>query len=208
MSTKLRPEVVATAVAVAIVAIAAFAWNRSSTGEARQELTSVPGAAVSREGVSTQAQLFNEALTLMGRRNFLGAESVYREVLQREPMSAPAYMGLGTSRFHQNDLVGAQQNYRRALELDPASTGAALGLGSVAYQQRRYAVAAKYYRQALAAKTSQADAHWGLGLTYDAIGKKAEATKHYAAFLRLAPDAGQAGVARARMAELESSRTH
>ena len=185
--------------AIAVVVIVFVGWNRSARTVTRQELPKVPGAAVSREGVSAHTDLFNEALALMGRRNFVGAESVYREVLVHEPQSAPAYIGLGTSRFQQKDLEGAQKHYRRALELDPNSSAAALGLGSVAYQQRQYAQAVKYYRKALATNTADADAHWGLGLAYDALGKTAEARSHYNAFLRLAPDAGQATVARTRL---------
>jgi Tfp pilus assembly protein PilF len=127
MHPKLTPRAAFTTfAALAIVGIAAVVWNRSSRPGDRQELSSVPGASVSREGTSIQTDLFSEALALMARRNFVGAESVYREILQREPMSAPAFIGLGTARFHQNDVSGAQEYYRRALEIDPFSAGAAL----------------------------------------------------------------------------------
>jgi tetratricopeptide (TPR) repeat protein len=184
---------------LAVVVIVMVGWNRSAKTVARQELPKVPGAVVSREGTSAHTDLFAEALALSSRRNFVGAESIYREVLAHEPKSAPAYIGLGTARFQQKDFAGAQRHYLKALELDPSSSGAALGLGSVAYQQRQYATAVKYYRKALASPAAAADAHWGLGLAYDALGKVGEARRHYDAFLRLAPDAGQASVARTRL---------
>ena len=186
--------------ALVVVAVAAgvYVWTRSDL-EPREELAAVPGAAVSREGVTGQTGLFTEALALLGRRNFVGAESVYREVLAREPLNAPAYVGIGTARFQQNDLEGARQHYARALEIDTTSTAAVLGLGSVAYSQRRYEVAEQYYRRALAGKGSAADAHWGLGLTYDAMGSAARAVEHYSEYLRLAPGSGQAGIARSRI---------
>jgi tetratricopeptide (TPR) repeat protein len=190
--------------AVTVAGVALYAWTRGPVGSERQELAAVPGAAVSREGVTGQAQLFSEALALLGRRNFVGAESVYREVLVHEPSSVPAYVGIGTARFQQNDLAGAQKHYARALELDGTSTAAALGLGSVAYSRRRYTVAEKYYRQALAARGSEADAHWGLGLALDARGARAQAVEHYAAYVRLAPSSAQAGLARSRIAVLEA----
>ena len=199
-----RTKGITAAIAAVLVVIAIYSWNRSSEGGGREELAAVPGAAVSREGVTSQAQLFNEALALLGRRNFVGAESIYREVLVREPSSVPAYVGIGTARFQQNDLTGAQKHYARALELDKTSTAAALGLGSVAYSQRQYARAEQYYRQALAANGSEADAHWGLGLTYDARGTREQAIEHYAAFVRLAPDSAQAGLARSRIAVLRA----
>jgi len=201
-----KPEAVKTALALTAVVIAFVAWTRSTATIARQELQNVPGAAVTREGMSQHPDLFDEALRLMERRNFVGAESVYREVLAHEPNSAQAYIGLGTTRFQQKDLDGAQRNVRRALDLDPESSGAALGLGSVAYRQAQYAAAVKYYKKALAVKgTTAADAHWGLGLAYDAMGKTAEARKHYNEFLRLAPDSGQAPVARTRLNFLSQS---
>ena len=187
--------------AAAALAAGAWVWVRGG-GAPREELAAVPGAAVSREGVTTQKALFTEALALLGRRNFVGAESVYREVLAREPLNAPAYVGIGTARFQQNDLDGARQHYARALEIDASSTAAMLGLGSVAYSQRRYKVAEQYYGRVLAAKGPAADAHWGLGLTYDAMGRGAKAREHYAEYVRLAPDSGQAGIARSRLAVL------
>jgi tetratricopeptide (TPR) repeat protein len=191
-------------VAAAFLGITAYWWTRTPAPSDRQELAAVPGAAVSREGVTNQAQLFNEALALLGRRNFVGAESIYREVLVHEPSSAPAYVGIGTVRFQQNDLPGAQKHYARALELDTTSSAAALGLGSVAYSQRRYALAERYYRRALAATGSEADAHWGLGLTHDASGARRKAIEHYAAYVRLAPQSAQAGIARSRIAILDA----
>ena len=186
---------------LAAMAAGAYVWTRSDI-DPREELAAVPGAAVSREGVTAQTGLFAEALALLGRRNFVGAESVYREVLAREPLNAPAYVGIGTARFQQNDLEGARQHYARALEIDATSTAAVLGLGSVAYSQRRYKVAEQYYRRALAGKASAADAHWGLGLTYDAMGSGARAVEHYAEYLRLAPGSGQAGIAQSRIEAL------
>jgi tetratricopeptide (TPR) repeat protein len=200
-----KPTAIKTAVvAAAFAALASYWWTRTPATSNRQELAAVPGAAVSREGVTSQAQLFSEALALLGRRNFVGAESIYREVLVHEPSSAPAYVGIGTVRFQQNDLPGAQKHYARALELDTRSTAAALGLGSVAYSQRRYAAAKKYYQQALAATGSDADAHWGLGLAHDASGARHKAIEHYAAYVRLAPESSQAGIARSRMAVLQA----
>ena len=201
-----KPETLKATLAVIALVVAFMVWSRT-TAVARYELENVPGAAVTREGSSLHTDLFDEALRLMERRNFVGAESVYREVLAHEPNSAQAYIGLGTTRFQQKDLDGAQRHYRRALELDPESSGAALGLGSVAYRQAQYAAAVKYYRKALAAKgTTAADAHWGLGLAYDAMGKTVDARKHYNEFLRLAPDSGQAAVARTRLNYLSQSR--
>jgi tetratricopeptide (TPR) repeat protein len=204
--TKPTRPVIASTLAIAVTLVLVYLAFRQSNAT-REELARVPGAAVAREGVSSQTELFDEALRLLGRRNFVGAESVYREVLQHEPRSAPAYLGLGTTRFHQNDLAGAEKHYQRALDLDPASAGAALGLGSVAYSQRRYSSAVQYYRRALETKTADADAHWGLGLAYDALGRRADARTHYAEFLRLAPSSGQAGVARSRLAELKPAGT-
>ncbi|HYG81508.1 MAG TPA: tetratricopeptide repeat protein [Pyrinomonadaceae bacterium] len=168
----------------------------------RQEIESVPGAVSYSESFSGQGDLLIEARNRLAKRDFAGAEKIYREVISLEPGNAPGYIGLASCRVLQNDFDAAEQNYRRALELDKKSTMAVLGLGTVATYRGRYEEAAKFYRQALEIDPSNADAHWGAALAYDQAGNEKEAREHYQKFLQLAPNSGQAPQARLNLARL------
>jgi tetratricopeptide (TPR) repeat protein len=190
---------------VPFLAVAIACTRLPKPQDKREELKSIPGAADYPEGYSDHPDLILQAKEKLERHDIAGAEELYKKVVALEPENAPGYVGLASCRLLQNDLDGAENNYRQALVLDQSSTMAAIGLGTVAYTRGKYQEAAEYYLKALNIDERNADAHWGAGLALDAAGKGKEAAGHYRRFVELAPDSGQAGLARERIAQLEAA---
>ena len=54
-----------------------------------------------------------------GLGDFTRAEAVYRQVAEKEPGFAQAYLGLGDVAEHRGDKAAARDHYRRVLQIDP-----------------------------------------------------------------------------------------
>lgn len=93
--------------------------------------------------------------------------------------------------------------------IDPQKRAAALehySKGNKYYLQRKYTDALAEYKRALEADPSFALAHRGLGVTYASQNKRDKAIESYKAYLRLAPDAKDAGQVKAIIQKAESER--
>lgn len=87
-----------------------------------------------------------DALTGLGR--FDDAAETYQRVLQADPHSVGAQIGLGRIRLA-NDPAGAETLFLRAIQEDPRNTIALTDLGIARDLQGRHADAQQAYRQAL-----------------------------------------------------------
>lgn len=93
--------------------------------------------------------------------------------------------------------------------VDPQKRAAALehySKGNKFYLQRKYADALTEYKRALDADANFALAYRGLGVTYASQNKREKAIESYKAYLRLAPDAKDAGQVKAIIQKAESEK--
>jgi tetratricopeptide (TPR) repeat protein len=168
----------------------------------RAEIPTLPGGVAYGEGFSTVSNWFQEAKSLLGKRDLVEAEKVYRKIIAAEPNNAPGYIGLGSCRFWQEDLEGAEEQYQKALTLNPRSSQALLGLAAVASRFGKHEKAVDFYERVLAVDGMLADAHWGLANNQYELKRNEQALRHYERFLELAPESSLAAKARDRIDQI------
>ncbi|MEI7912352.1 MAG: tetratricopeptide repeat protein [Verrucomicrobiota bacterium] len=131
---------------------------------------------------------YRAAEALIAKDRLSEAEALYRDLMEKEPVSPNGYIGLAGCLLMHKDFVGARHLYKSALDLDPKSTGALIGLGSTYSTELNYAKAAKTYELALGLDEGCPEVHWGLAIAYAGLDRSDEAGKHLDRFKKLAPD--------------------
>jgi Flp pilus assembly protein TadD len=122
---------------------------------------------------NTAARLVRaEALTRLGQPEAASAD--YSRVLQRQPDSAAALLGLG--RFNlSHDPLTAEGLFRRALASDPGNTAALTDLGIALDLQGRHEAAETAYREALVVQPGLTAARVNLALSLAMRGEARQA---------------------------------
>jgi tetratricopeptide (TPR) repeat protein len=172
---------------------------------ARSELEGAPGAFTFSGGLTTHVDMFERAAHLLSEGDDVGAESIYRRLVDLEPANPSAYIGLGSSRFFQDQFVEARQAYTYVSDLDGDSAEAHVGLGSVAWRKGDVDEAMNEYSRALDIDESSAEAHWGMAVALEAQGHSARAISHLERVLELAPGSTLAGLAQPKLNDLRAS---
>jgi len=114
--------------------------------------------------VSTNADLWREAVDLHQAGDLAGAVRCYRELLTQAPEHAGALHLLGTALAQQGDPAGGLGLIERALALDGRNPAIHSNLGNVLLALGRVGPAVAAYRQALALAPDHADALLNLGV--------------------------------------------
>jgi len=113
------------------------------------------------------------AATELYRNGKLGeAESAYRAVLQNDPQSAPAYVGLFRVLMRQTRMADATSALTKAVELAPKSDAVRTAQGELHFRQGKLGEAEADFTPLVTARTTEARAYLGLGKIY-------WATAHY-----------------------------
>lgn len=115
-----------------------------------------------------------DALTGLGRLN--EAEGSFRRVLQLDPASTAARIGLGRCLLAR-DPAGAEALFFQASQKDPHNAVALNDLGIARDLQRHHAEAQAAYRQALAADPQMSAAQVNLALSLAMSGQTGEAVR-------------------------------
>jgi len=96
------------------------------------------------------------------------AEAAYKEVLQGEPQSPDAYVGLVRVNLRQKKLAEAETALAKAVELGPKSNAVRAAQGEVHFRQGRIIEAQDDFTPLVKANTAEARAYLGLGKIYSA----------------------------------------
>ncbi len=131
------------------------------------------------------------------------AETLLRELAQRNPQAAMPWVNLGLISFRRGELDRAQQAAERALELQPHTAVADYLLGLVAHKKNDAPQALKHYLATLGKDQQHAHTHYNLALLYDTYFQDIEkAVHHYRRYLELITGEDEATLA--WVGELES----
>ncbi len=128
-------------------------------------------------------------MTFHYSRYFVGAETLYRETIARNPSSSLAHGNLA-ARLLDGPPVGwpeAVEHVRTTLAIDPDSVAGHNLLGTWYQRSGRPSEALPELQRALALDPGLAEAHYNLGLTLDALGRPDEAIASYKRALEIYP---------------------
>ena len=113
------------------------------------------------------------------------AIEIYHEILELDPVYAPASINLGTLHFHLRQYAKAEEFYRKATIADPSYVLAYFDLGNVLDELERMDEAIAAYDQAVTLAPGYADAHYNLALAYERKGQHRAALRHWQCYVRL-----------------------
>ncbi len=151
------------------------------------------------EGVQ---ELFLEAVRAEEAGEKIRAIQLYREIMERDPNYAPAWINLGTIHFHLREFEWAEELYRCATEIDPNYVLAFFDLGNVLDELQRPEESIVAYKRAVELSPGYADAHYNLALAYERRGEARHALRHWQAYAKLDKDGPWAEHARGQIRRL------
>jgi tetratricopeptide (TPR) repeat protein len=122
-----------------------------------------------------------------------GAETAYRNAIDRKPDFLAAYVNLGCMLQARGDAGPAERAYRAAIARLPDEPLLHFNLGTALEDLRRPDEAAQAYQAAIALDPTFADAYFNLARLCEAQGHAQEAIRHLAAYRRLMRKASGAG---------------
>ena len=129
--------------------------------------------------------LFLEAVRCEEEHKIAEAGALYGEILQLDPMHAPACINLGTIHYNERHFLEAERLYRQATAVDPEYALAYFDLGNVLDELQRLPEAIEAYRSAIRLVPTYADAHYNLALAYERSSQRRKALRHWTAYLKL-----------------------
>lgn len=141
------------------------------------------------QGESPAFETFQEGLeaaaSLAESKQFDQAEAVYRKLLETNPRSGDAHMGLAWVNTQQEDYDGALAEYQAATEASPASPDAWRGVGGCLVEQGDWDLAVEAVREAVKRNSSDPRTHDLLGYALAHTGQYDEAIEELRTALHL-----------------------
>jgi tetratricopeptide (TPR) repeat protein len=119
---------------------------------------------------------------------YLPAVNCFFRAAERDPLYAPAHLGLGLIHLLRGSVDAAIQKFGWGITLAPESAEAYNLLGNAYRQKGALEKAAEAYLQAISTQSTYAQAHNNLGLTYLELGRPAEAIEEFRRALGIFPD--------------------
>ena len=127
------------------------------------------------------------SLTWMQARAYHDEDTLWRDVLRKNPDSFMAYNNLGSSFYDRGMHDKGIAYFRKALELNPRLPETHVNLGAALYERRDLEGAITHFRAAIRYEPRYPSAHMGLGQALVARGDVLQAKPHFEAAVRLDP---------------------
>jgi tetratricopeptide (TPR) repeat protein len=146
----------------------------------------VAAAIIGRASIGVPIVLLLGIITWNYSRAFADSETLWRDVIAKNPDSLIAHSNLANEYLKQGKLNEAESEWAAAFRLDPHFTDARIGLGLVAEARGDQFMAEQDYRNAIIDDPANPRAYWYLGLwdrknnqTDDALVQFREAAKFF-----------------------------
>lgn len=132
--------------------------------------------------------IFDEALTASDRGNFVAAEELWSQLIERLPENPALWSNRGNIRVSQNKLESALSDYEKAIELAPYAPDPYLNRGIVYERLEQWDEAIADYNQVLELDPEDPLAYNNRGNAEAGKGEWSEAIADYKKAFELAPN--------------------
>ena len=147
-------------------------------------------------------KIFDEGVQLSNAGNHDAAIAKFQEAIGIIPTCYNCYNNIAFSYTAKKDFANAETAYKKSIEVKPDDAAAYVGLAGIYFNTGKAADAKPLVEKAVSLDPSNADAHYIYGMTLvseDAAKAKAQ----FEEFVKLAPTAPNAAIAKSLIAELE-----
>ena len=145
---------------------------------------------------------FDEGVQLSNAGQHDQAIAKFNEAIAIIPTCYNCYNNLGFSYTVKKDYASAETAYRKSMELKPDDAAAYVALAGLFFNTGKAADAKPLVEKAVTLDPSNADAHYIFGMTL-VTENAAKAKSEFEEFVKLAPTAPNAAIAKSLIAELE-----
>lgn len=183
---------------------ATVAVRANSTQEANLTLA-VASAAATKEAQAKNAaitKVFDEGVQLSNAGQHEQAIAKFQEAIGIIPTCYNCYNNIAYSYTAKKDYANAETAYKKSIEVKPDDAAAYVGLAGIYFNTGKAADAKPLVEKAISIDASNADAHYIYGMTLVAENP-AKAKGEFEEFVKLAPTAPNAAIAKSLIAELE-----
>lgn len=113
------------------------------------------------------SQSYNDALSAMESKKYNRAQTLLREVINKQPNFSNAHVNLGITFLKNNSLNEAENSFQHALRINPENKYALNQLGILYRQQGDFSASKSFYEKAINIDSDYAFAILNLGILYD-----------------------------------------
>lgn len=136
--------------------------------------------------------LLQQARALTRNRDYPGATTVYRQILDANTDSIPAHEGLAMVAFVSGDYPLAVTEFQRLSQLEPMEARHYVNLGAVFNRAGDHAKAVDALRKAIQRDRRCADAYYNLGIAQRKMNQLSMAVSAYKEAIRIDPQMAEA----------------
>jgi len=178
---------------------------RAKTTQSANLTLAMASASATKEAQAKNAaitKVFDEGVQLSNAGQHDAAIAKFQEAIGIIPTCYNCYNNIAYSYTAKKDYANAEEAYKKSMEVKPDDAAAYVGLAGIYFNTGKAAEAKPLVEKAVSIDPSNADAHYIYGMTLVAENP-AKAKAEFEEFVKLAPTAPNAAVAKSLIAELE-----
>ena len=178
---------------------------RANTTQNANLTLAMASAAATKEAQAKNAaitKVFDEGVQLSNAGQHDAAIAKFQEAVGIIPTCYNCYNNIAYSYTAKKDYANAEEAYKKSMEVKPDDAAAYVGLAGIYFNTGKAAEAKPLVEKAVSIDPSNADAHYIYGMTLVAENP-AKAKSEFEEFMKLAPTAPNAAIAKSLITELE-----
>ncbi len=178
---------------------------RANTTMEANLMLAMASAAAAKEVQAKNAaitKVFDEGVQLSNSGQHDAAIAKFEEALAIIPTCYNCYNNIAFSYSQKKDFAKAEEAYKKSIEVKPDDAAAYVGLAGIYFNTGKAAEAKPLVEKAVSIDPANADAHYIYGMTLVAENP-AQAKAQFEEFVKLAPTAPNAAIAKQLITELE-----